>query len=291
MKIYRGVLGFMMSLFIHAASTAADDVGSYLQKSSSVNLVDAQHVQVCVNRAVKNICSIHKLPASARSVTRIIPGDFIALSTASWLAVAGDQVSLCAVSLDRRKTQCSAFAGVSSENLAIAYQSEGDTARLLVSSAATAGRTASASQNDAIRFKESLSTIRATLGASINSGICAPEGSGSQDVEECDWGNEPEPDPCANGCQVVEIPGTPPSDPPFYPGGQIGGDNPPILPGTGPDETGPLAQCMHNAYIAWEKMDLICKAAPTMRDRLVCEEVNMRLYNEEREYCTKEHGG
>jgi len=64
-----------------------------------------------------------------------------------------------------------------------------------------------------------------------------------------------------------------------------GGTEPSLPPGTAPRDPKAIHDCMNNAYIAWEKMDAICKSERNYRDRLVCEEVNMRLYNEERDFC------
>lgn len=103
----------------------------------------------------------------------------------------------------------------------------------------------------------------------------------------------------ATDIPIVEVPGYPESDPmeplpdwngtEWYPsegGGAAGGSEPPNAPGTSHMDPPSRKACMANAYIAWERMEKnVCEPEPNIRDRKLCQEVAMRLYNEERAYC------
>ncbi|NHZ83576.1 hypothetical protein F2P44_30550 [Massilia sp. CCM 8695] len=56
-------------------------------------------------------------------------------------------------------------------------------------------------------------------------------------------------------------------------------------PGTAPNDTPSQGVCMERAYRAWLQMDGFCRREPNARDRLACQDVKMRLYRDEIEYC------
>ncbi|NIA00867.1 hypothetical protein [Massilia sp. CCM 8734] len=104
--------------------------------------------------------------------------------------------------------------------------------------------------------------------------------------------------PVTNGCDPVVVitgPGGGGGDAggggggPFAGGGADAGSIPSVPgeypPGAAPSDSGAQVACTAAAYRAWLQMDEVCRNAPSMRDKIVCDEVKFRLYNEELEYC------
>lgn len=98
-----------------------------------------------------------------------------------------------------------------------------------------------------------------------------------------------EVEPPSTDCTIVVVPGTGESG---GSGGSYGGGVVTDPPGSAPADNPLRAACMGDAYEGWQLMDkFICKPMPIYREKLLCNEGNMKTYRDAIDACYKAFPG